>query len=249
MASGSDKTTSIHPLYPYYPVELIVVFIYGANFSRKMNTGSYPKSVQMLLALIMLFIGLATIILTMLRNKWKLRHGDFISAFIDTLVAIIAGGNLRMKHKVERWFFGIVLLGAFFLTSIFASDLLECTYRIRSQKINTFDELKDVRAPIFINRSLKMYNDNISEMIRFVIKIGELFNWNTFSISWNFNIFRQKFGSNGTFKGAEIMSKVAQNEKNCFIYVLEITREEYFKRLLLKYGRDFDVLQDVLGNI
>lgn len=45
------------------------------------------------------------------------------------------------------------------------------------------------------------------------------------------------------------MSKLTQDDANCFIYVVETSREEYLKRLLVKSGRDFDVLQEILGKI
>lgn len=169
MQTGNDKGTKTIPLYPFHPVELAVVFVYGADFTRQMNVLSYPKSVQIMSALIVLFMGLAALTLSIIRRKWKLRRGSFISASIDTLIAFIAGGNLRMRHKLERLFFGIVLIGVFFITSIYAGDLLDCTYRILHQKIDTFDQLKTIQSPIYINRSLKMYTKDIWEIVKYVL--------------------------------------------------------------------------------
>lgn len=159
----------LHPLYPFHSVELDVVFVYGKDFTRQMNILFIPMSVQLMAALIVLFMGLATIALSILRRKWNLRRRGLITTFIDTLIAFISGGNLRMQHKLERWFFGILLFGAFFLTSIFAGDLLDCVYQILNQEVSTFDQLAEINAPIFINPTLSIHNKHILGLLRFVL--------------------------------------------------------------------------------
>lgn len=54
-------------------------------------------------------------------------------------------------------------------------------------------------------------------------------------------------GANSNYYGPEFMSKLTEHETNCFTYVLETSRREYFVRTLLKSGRDFDVLPEILG--
>lgn len=55
-------------------------------------------------------------------------------------------------------------------------------------------------------------------------------------------------GANSNYTGPEFMSKLSDHESNCFTYVLETSRREYFARLLLKSGRDFDELPEILGS-
>lgn len=170
LPSNSNRgTSSLHPLYPYDSAELVTIFVYGDDFSRHMNILRIPESVQILAGLIVLFKISAAIILFIIRRKFQLRGGDFISAFIDTMVAFTAGGNLRLRHKFERWFFGIMLIGAFFIISLFMGDLLDCIYRIFDQKVSTFEQLAKMNAPIFISQRLSVHTEDINDMLRFEI--------------------------------------------------------------------------------
>lgn len=155
-----------YPLYPYRSRKLAAIFVYGADFERQMNILSIPGSVQGLAISIVLFIISAAIVLCIIRRKFKLRRDGLISTFIDTMVAFIAGGNLRMQHKYERWFFGILLIAAFFITSIFTGDLLEYVHRILSQEIDTFDQLKNRNQSVYIIPSLSIYAKHICVMLR-----------------------------------------------------------------------------------
>lgn len=170
LPSNSNRgTSSLHPLYPYDSAELVTIFVYGDDFSRHMNILLIPESVQILAGLIVLFKISAAIILFIIRRKFQLRGGDFISAFIDTMVAFTAGGNLRLRHKFEKWFFGIMLIGAFFIISLFMGDLLDCIYRIFDQKISTFEQLATMNAPIFISHRLSVHTEDINDRLRFEI--------------------------------------------------------------------------------
>lgn len=168
MPTGNNQGTMAYPLYPFDPIELAVVFVYGANFQRQLNILTFPKAVQILSGLIVLFMSLAALILSIVRRKWHLRRSNVLSVIEDIIISFIAGGNLQMRHKCERWFFGIMLVAAFFITSIFAGDLFDCIYRILFQEIDTFDKLIATKSPIYINQSLKMYRKDIWTMVRFV---------------------------------------------------------------------------------
>lgn len=37
LTSKSDKTMVSHPLYSYHSIDLVVLFVYGADFTREMN--------------------------------------------------------------------------------------------------------------------------------------------------------------------------------------------------------------------
>lgn len=169
-----NDTRRSYPLYPYHSIELVVSFVYGTDFTRHMNILLIPESVQLLATVIMVFMLLAAIVLCIIRKKFKLERNGFVLAFIDTLIAIIAGGNIRMNHKFERWFFGILLIGAFFITSLFAGDLVDCIIRILNQKISTFDQLAGINAPIYTSQRLSAYDEDIHEMLRFVLVVDLL---------------------------------------------------------------------------
>lgn len=123
-------------LYPYQ-TELAVVFFYGNDYTRAMNLLFIPRYVQVSTSSIVVFIFLAVIVLSMIRKKLGLRRSDFVSTFIDTVIPFIGGGNVRIEHKWEKWFFGIVIIGAFLITSTFTGVLLDCVYLLFSQKITT----------------------------------------------------------------------------------------------------------------
>lgn len=168
LPAGHDKGTTTHPLYPYDSVKLVVIFVYGTDFTRHMNIVFVPESIQTLAVLLVSFMSSATFVLYLMRRKLKLRRNGLTSTFIDIIIAFIAGGNLRVQHKLERSFFGILLIGVFFLISLVASDLLDCVYRILNQRISTFEQLTKINSSIYIKTALTLHKSIIREMLRFV---------------------------------------------------------------------------------
>lgn len=165
-STKSYKGKIAYPLYPYQSVELAVIFVYGEDIQRQVNIWYMPGSVQGQAISIVTFMSLAAIVLCIIRRKFKLRRDGLLSTFIHTLVVFIGGGNLRMQHRFEKWFFGILLFGAFFITSIFTGDLLDCVYRILNQKISTFEELAGMNSPIYISRSLAANSMHVRNILR-----------------------------------------------------------------------------------
>lgn len=157
-----------YPLYPYESPKLALIFVYGTDSTREMNIVLVPESVRTLAISIGLFVILATTALCFMRRKLKLPRSGSTFTFIDVIIAFIAGGNLRMQHKFERWFFGILLIGTFFINSLFTGDLLDCVIRILNQRISTFQQLADINSPIYISKTLAMHEFNIRKMLRFV---------------------------------------------------------------------------------
>lgn len=157
--------TITYPLYPYDSKKLAVIFVYGTNYQRKTNIVLIPKSTKILAILIVTFIILSAIVLYFARQKWHLRRRSPSSALLDTMIAFIAGGNLEMRHRFERWFFGILLFGAFFITSIYTGDLLDCIFSILNQKVETFEQLAKTNSTIFVNPSLGQNAELIWNML------------------------------------------------------------------------------------
>lgn len=139
---------------------------YGTDIERLKNIWSIPKSTQTVFILLVLFMNCAAIVLYIVRRRMKLRGAGVAAAFIDTMVAFTAGGNLRMHHKLERWFFGILLIAAFFIITIFMGDLLDSIYQIL-HKVDTFDQLSKIESPIYIHPVFGDQSVLICEMLRF----------------------------------------------------------------------------------
>lgn len=163
--SKNDKETVTHSLYPYQTKNIGTIFVYGTDIGRLKNIWSIPASTQMVFIILVAFMNVAAVILYIVRKRMKLRGNGMASTIIDTMVAFTAGGNLRMHHKVERWFFGIMLISAFFITSIFMGDLLGSVYRIRN-KINTFEQLSEVKSPIYIHPVFGKQANFICDVLR-----------------------------------------------------------------------------------
>lgn len=157
-----------YPLYPYESYKLSVLFVYGTDLTREMNIVFVPETIRTLAILIMSFVSSATIALCLMRRRLKLRPAGFISAFTDIIITFIGGGNIRMQHKFERWFFCILLIGNFFIVSLFAGDLLDCIIQILNQRIIRLEQLAGMSSPIFIGKTLSMHEDNILMILRFV---------------------------------------------------------------------------------
>lgn len=123
-----------------------------------------PDAVLIMSGFIMLYICASAIGLWIIRNKFKLRRNSFYSAFIDTLIPFIGGGNIQIEHKWEKWFFGILLFGSFFITSLFVGDLLDSVYLILTQKITKFEQLNEINTMLVVMNP--SYKDHVLEMLR-----------------------------------------------------------------------------------
>lgn len=166
LPTKNDKRIQTYSMYPYQTKQVGVIFVYGTDIERLKNIWSIPKSTQTVFILLVLFMNCAAIVLYIVRRRMKLRGAGVAAAFIDTMVAFTAGGNLRMHHKLERWFFGILLIAAFFIITIFMGDLLDSIYQIL-HKVDTFDQLSKIESPIYIHPVFGDQSVLICEMLRF----------------------------------------------------------------------------------
>lgn len=164
-----DKGKSKHyPLYPYEMVELSVVFVYGIHSPRKKYTSPYLKW-GLAINWMEIFWIISATILCILRRRMRLRRDGFISCAFDMFIAIFGGGNLRIRHKLERLLFGIVLIGSFFMLAIWADAFLFICNFISDQQIDTFEKLVEENPSIFISHVLKKYEDIIFKMLRIIL--------------------------------------------------------------------------------
>lgn len=152
-------------LYPYKTIELKILFIYGSNFKREKNIFFVPPSVQIAAALVLLFIFVSALTLYTLRRKLRVLSNDFFSAVVDCWIPFIGGGNLRMDHRLERLFFGILLFGSFFIMCVFSGDLFDCVVSFLNAKVNTFEKLARINPPIYSIYELSWNEDLIRQKL------------------------------------------------------------------------------------
>ena len=166
LLSGKKDATIIQTLYPHTAIDLKTVFIYGKDFKRGMNVPLIPTSALIAAGVILLFICFAAIILHTIRRKLKLPGNDYVSSLIDCWIPFVGGGNVRMHHKYERCFFGVLYFSAFLIVSMFGGDLVDNITRILNAKVSTFQQVAEIQSPIYINSPLNMHSDNIQAMIQ-----------------------------------------------------------------------------------
>lgn len=155
-------------LYPYHSIEICVLFVYGNDFQRQKYHQIFTNVGAELMILTVLFVFLAAVLLCYLRRRNELRRDGLISCSIDACIVLFGGGNLQIHHKCERWFFGILMIGAFFGITFWQDAVLFPSLLIQDKKIDTFKELAKVNPPIFSPFRLKKKEKNIKEMLRFV---------------------------------------------------------------------------------
>lgn len=115
-----------------------------------------------------MFIILATTMLYFLRIGDLMRRVGLLSTYIDVLIVITGGGNLRYHNKLEKIFFGILLLGTFFINSIGIDNFLFATFLTEGpRRIDTLDKL--ISSNLLIFRMGVELNHSIMQNIRFVL--------------------------------------------------------------------------------
>lgn len=179
----------LFPLYPFNTIQLHAVFVYGTDFSRQMNILSIPKLVKMLARKSYSWVWQQSFSVLCVGNSHSNASIQCQQLLILSSLSLVAD-DFKWHTNWKKWIFGILSLGAFFIISLFAGDMLFYMYRILNQKVNTFQELSTIETPIHSNPTLTMYGDDIQKMLRFV--------WIHFHLNKNMNLrshtFRRKIG-------------------------------------------------------
>lgn len=153
-------------IYPYNSRQLKVIFVYGTDNKRGMDIFRLSRSVKLAIGLITMLLVAATITLYTIRSNLKLPSNSIASSIMDCLIPFIGGGNLRMKHRMERWFFGILLIGSFFVVSVFGGDLLDSIVNVRMSRIEHFGDLPKISTPCFCDKRLVFNWNEIAMLFR-----------------------------------------------------------------------------------
>lgn len=154
-------------LYPYQLSDLSVIFFYGSDYHRHTNNHLFSRLKIFTFNWTNLFVILTAMALCFVRRRAKLLRDDFMAVLIDVLVIFIGGQQLRMNHKIERWFFVITSIAAFFLNAICLGPTLFPSYLRIHQNVDTFQELAQVNPPIYLRLVLRDSEDLIKEMLRY----------------------------------------------------------------------------------
>lgn len=155
-------------MYPYRALVLRGFLVYGTDLKRETNFLHAAASAKLVASLIALLLISATIILYIFRRRLNLPGDSLSASFFDCLIPFIGGGNLRMQHRFERWFFGIMLIGAFFTMSVYGGDLVDSVVRVLSSKIRTFEELgeRNPHIKVLMDPKFMLNSPNILERLR-----------------------------------------------------------------------------------
>lgn len=113
-----------------------------------------------------LFITFATIMLYFLRRGDLMRRSYITEAFIDVMMTVTGGGNLRLRDKLEKIFFGFLLLGSFYINAIRLDNFLFSTFLAQNpERIDTFEKFAKIN-PLIIQNDVGI-NHSIVRNLRF----------------------------------------------------------------------------------
>lgn len=152
--------------FPYHSSTLRAIFVYGSDYKRETDLFTISNSVKVVAALIVSLLTISIITLHAIRSRFGLPGNGVVSIAIDSLNPFIGGGNLQMEHRFERWFFGILLVGAFFIVSVFGGDFVDSVVKILISKVETFDDVSKINPTVYIGKELIIYEAGISDMLK-----------------------------------------------------------------------------------
>lgn len=152
--------------FPYHSSTFRAIFVYGTDYKRESELFTISNSVKIIAALIVSLLTVSIITLHAIRRRFGLPGNGVGSIAIDSMIPFIGGGNLQMEHRFERWFFGILLVGAFFIVSVFGGDMVDSVVRIINSKVETFDDLSKINPTIYIESKLANYEATIADMLK-----------------------------------------------------------------------------------
>lgn len=154
------------PLYSYYSIDMAVLFFYGNDIERKQKnllTNFLGKGSNQLL---LVFQCLAAAVLCYLRRRHRLRRDGYISCWIDMLAAIFGGGTIRITHRLERWFFGIIFIPIIFLMAVWGGLVFYPTFFELAQSFKSIKEIASINPPIYISPTLERYEMETQHLLR-----------------------------------------------------------------------------------
>lgn len=146
----------ISPLYPYGISNLRVIFLYGFDFTREPTKYglfqfwfSAKDSFRRLVMYSCMFI------LYGLRRMAKIQHSSFSRCYLETVALFVGGGKIRARHKWERIFFSIALVGLFCQISLYLANFsMLSVYSDKFDRTDTFEKLAKRNVTFYYGQHL-----------------------------------------------------------------------------------------------
>lgn len=138
-----------------------IVFVYGIDLNRSL-TNLNILNMFARAGFHVFFTACATIMLYFLRRGDFLRRNSLISDYVDVMIAVIGGGNLRYRNKLEKIFFGVLFLGSFYINAIGINFLFETFLAQVPERIDSIETLSKSNHPIFefdMNKQPRIIHD------------------------------------------------------------------------------------------
>lgn len=150
--NGSTNETKIISLYPYSNRELGIFFIYGDDHRLEFGPPPLTEIVRDYWY-IPVFLTLSTAIIYLIRRRFKMENANISSAILDMITIFFGGGNIEIRHIIERRFIPVLLFGLFFLQSIWVGDFLSQMSDWKEHRIKTFQQLSTLKIPIYFDQN------------------------------------------------------------------------------------------------
>lgn len=238
------------PLYPYQSKGVVAFFFYGNDYKRQKTSSFHAYFGSLLFNWFNFWIILCAVSLCVARRILKLRRDGLMSSYIDVLITFIGGGNLLINHhRLEKWFFGTLLVSSIFLNAIGIESSLYASYVDSYGKIDTFEKLASINPPIYVSSAVKRNFDIIKEVLMyvFICSFEMMLEYRTSILFYRF-LDRHELGPDVNFSGFGFFPDILEKNDDSFVYITS----EYGMNILkqsAKNVRDFDVLEGNIGNL
>lgn len=168
LTSKNDKSSRVHPSYPFDSIELCAVFVYGHDIERQVDIYHFSKKFMILFSINnFITTSLATILWIARRKIMSISQSEFSLAQLHILSVIFGGGNVRIQHRFERYFFSILMLASFFTVPLTLGEYLEEAYNFLNQQMSTFEELRQFNLSVYSTPPLRNHNNDVQEMLKY----------------------------------------------------------------------------------
>lgn len=171
---GIDKAKFpyTHYLYPYTTERFTATFMYGKDvppprlpgFLVVLSVGNYW--------FIIVWFSLTTIILFVIRWQAGVKslNNNISSSTLDMITVFCGGGTIRFRHRLDRIYLVIMLIGSFFLLSYCVSTFKSrITSPDQLNNVNSLEKLARLNVPIYASNSLGNDTQYIFSVMRLVV--------------------------------------------------------------------------------
>lgn len=148
--NDESKLSNFIFLNNHYRQKLFLIFVYGDDYPLVKTRRNFLQ-IFVGARIFIILIGLAMVFFLFL-----IRHGDmtrkdtFISVYMDIIIGITNGSNLRYENHLEKIFFSILLFGAFFINTIALDNFLFYTFLTEEpNRMNSLEKYIEFNPPTF----------------------------------------------------------------------------------------------------